>query len=254
MTEMVVMTASAGTFPGVIAALEAASVRIEERPLLRFTPPADWGPLDAALEKIGTYGAVGFTSPRAVESLLERMRVSGIPWPAGRGIPGVWAGGSGTAAALGSRVGQVHTPPGDDTARLGSGAALARAMLAAGVSGPVLFPCGERRRDELPRLLRDAGVKVDEVVCYRTVMAAEAEARAAVEWATVLVVSSPSVAELVARSSLPDARPDLVAVGPTTAASARAAGWPPAAVASEPSAEAVTTAVLGVLASRCSHE
>ncbi len=84
----------------------------------------------------------------------------------------------------------------------GAAAALAAAMLEAGVAGPVLFPCGEIRRDELPTRLRHEGIEVDEVVCYRSVLADEAAARAAARarrrswWWRV-----PSVADLLARAA-----------------------------------------------------
>jgi uroporphyrinogen-III synthase len=91
------------------------------------------------------------------------------------------------------------------------------------------------------------------VICYRSVLAGEAAARNAAEGARVLVVASPSVAELLARACPPDGRPSLLAVGPTTAAAARAAGWPPAAVASRPSADALVTGIRSLLATRGSE-
>jgi Uroporphyrinogen-III synthase len=125
----------------------------------------------------------------------------------------------------------------------GAAAALAAALLAAGVRGPVLFPCGDLRRDELAARLRVGGIAVEEVVCYRSVLAGESAARRAAERAQVLVVASPSVADLLARACPPEARPALLAVGPTTAAAARALGWPPAGVAARPTVEALVAAV-----------
>jgi uroporphyrinogen-III synthase len=132
--------------------------------------------------------------------------------------------------------------------------ALALAMLDAGVGSPVLFPCGDTRRDELPERLRSQGIEVEEVVCYRSVLASESVARAAAARGTMLVVASPTVANLLVRACPPDIRPDLLALGPTTAASARASGWLPAAVASSPSAGALVAAVKDLLARRAIHE
>jgi uroporphyrinogen-III synthase len=42
----------------------------------------------------------------------------------------------------------------------------------------------------------------------------------------------------------------LLAVGPTTAAAARAAGWPPSAVAARPDVEALVAEVTSFLAGR----
>jgi uroporphyrinogen-III synthase len=114
----------------------------------------------------------------------------------------------------------------------------------------VLFPGGEIRREELTARLRHEGVEVEEVVCYRSVLAGEKEARAAAERAGILVVASPAVANLLARACPPEVRPALLAVGPTTAASARAAGWPPAAVAPQPTVDALVSAVTSLLGTR----
>jgi uroporphyrinogen-III synthase len=120
-------------------------------------------------------------------------------------------------------------------------------MLAAGVRGPVLFPCGDIRRDELSTRLRADGVEVEEAVCYRSVLAGEAAARRAAERARILIVASPSVADLLAGACPPGLRPPLLAVGPTTAATARASGWVPAAVATKPTVDALVDEVRALL-------
>jgi uroporphyrinogen-III synthase len=251
MTEIVVVTASTGTFTGLADALGTLPVAVEEHPLLGFTAPADWNPLDRALDRLDSYGAVAFTSPRAAMATVRRLQARGQH---GASFPEVWAGGPATSAALGGALGTVRSPSDTDTARWGAARALARAMLDAGVTSPVLFPCGEVRRDELPAQLRRGDLVVDEVVCYRSVLASEPEARRAASRATVLVVSSPRIAALLAGACPPGARPDLVVAGPTTAASAQEAGWAPAEVASLPSVEAVAAAVRRVLARRPTHD
>jgi uroporphyrinogen-III synthase len=100
----------------------------------------------------------------------------------------------------------------------------------------VLYPCGEVHRGELGRRLSDAGITVDEVICYRALLASLPEAREAAERADILVVGSPRVAELVTAACRADRRPRLLALGPTTAAASRGNGWPPDAVAERPEA------------------
>lgn len=254
MVETVVVTASAGAFPGLVEALRALPVQVEEHPLMNFAPPSDWAPLDSALDRLDSYAAVAFTSPRAAAAVVDRM--AGRPRGRARGQQTrmVWAGGVATRAALGDALGQVRTPSEAQAGTLGAAEALAQAMLDAGVGGPVLFPCGDSRRDELPERLRSQDIMVDEVVCYRSVLASESAAQTAAARGTLLLVASPTVTDLLIRACPPDSRPDLLAVGPTTAASARASGWPPAAVASKPSVEALVAAVQNVLASRTAHE
>ena len=212
---------------------------------MTFAPPLDWAPVDAELVRLPGYGAVAFTSPRSALALMERVR--GLDTPPDPPAS-VWAAGAGTAQALGSAFGPVCGPDEGTVGTHGAARALAEAMVAAGVRGPVLFPCGDIRRDELPARLRDDGLDVVEITVYRSVLAGETDARRAAERAQVLVVASPSVADLLARVCPPGVRPPLVAVGPTTAAAARASGWPPAGVAARPSADALVAAVRAVLA------
>ena len=244
----VIITASAGAFPGLVAALQAIPVAVEEVPLLTFAPPLDWAPVDAALRSVGRYGAVAFTSPRSARAFAERMAGAGA---SGR-MPPVWTAGNGTAQALhdamGGAVLEVRQPDPRTVGERGAAAALVSAMTAAGVAGPILFPCGDLRRDELPARLRDDGLEVDEVVCYRSVLAAESEARRVAERAQILVVASPSVADLLARACPSGVRPAMVAVGPTTAAAARASGWSPDAVSPRPAAGALASAVRALVA------
>jgi uroporphyrinogen-III synthase len=245
MAGTVVITASAGAFPGLADGLRALPMAVEECPLMTFAPPLDWAPADAALARLPEYGAVAFTSPRSALALMERVRgLDAPPDPPAS----VWAAGTGTAQALGSAFGPVRGPDERTVGTHGAARALAEAMVADGVRGPVLFPCGDLRRDELPARLRDDGLDVVEIMVYRSVLAGETDARRAAERAQVLVVASPSVADLLARVCPPGARPPLVAVGPTTAAAARASGWPPAGVAARPSADALVAAVRAVLA------
>lgn len=244
MVATVVVTASAGAFPGLVDALRAIPAAVEDTPLLSFAPPLDWTPVDHAVRGMTRYRAVAFTSPRSAQAFADRVRALGAA--AAPGVE-VWASGAGTVEALDGALGQVRIPEQRRVADRGAAAALAEALLATATGGPVLFPCGDIRRDELPARLRSEGIEVDEVVCYRSVLAGETEARRAAERAQVLVVASPSVADLLARACPEGVRPALVAVGPTTAAAARASGWPPTRVASRPTADALAAAVRAVL-------
>ena len=251
--ETVVVTASAGSFPGLAEALSGLSLRLEEQPLINFRPPSDPSSLELAIDRLSSYGAVALTSPRAARSLADQVEQRGRAQSSRRAPPTVWAAGAVTAAALRGTMGEVRTAD-LEAAAGGAAGALADAMIAARVAGPVLFPCGDRRREELPGRLRRAGLQVDEVVCYHSILASESEAHAVAVRATLVIVASPSVAQLLIRACPPGSRPALIAAGSTTAAAALAGGWEPAAVASQPEAEAVAAAVQKALARRSSHE
>jgi uroporphyrinogen-III synthase len=243
----VLVTASAGAFPGLVEALRAIPVAVEDVPLMTFAPPLDWGPVDAAVRHLDRYAAIALTSPRSARAFGERLLALEMRVPPGTAV---WAAGAGTAQALEGAAGPVRQPDQRAAGERGAAAALADALVQSRLERPVLLPCGDIRRDELPARLRDEGVTVDEVVCYRSVLAGETEARGAAERAQVVIVASPSVADLLARACPPGLRPALVAVGPTTAAAARASGWPPTRVASRPTSEALAAAVRAVVTAR----
>ncbi|MGH7528326.1 MAG: uroporphyrinogen-III synthase, partial [Gemmatimonadales bacterium] len=171
MPDAVVLTASAGTLPGLVDALRAIPVVVEERPLMTFAPPGDWGPMDRALDALSRFEVIALTSPRAARAFAERLESRGLAGELTEQGARVWASGAGTAVVLGGKLGPVLSPAQSVSGELGAAAALADALLASGVRGPVLFPCGEVRREELPARLRGAGVEVEEVVCYRSVLA-----------------------------------------------------------------------------------
>jgi len=246
--EKLVITASSGSFSGLADELRKISVQAIERSLMSSQPPEDWARLDEALNHRERYGSLALTSPRAAAAVADRIRACAISW-VGR-TPRVWAVGAATAEALQGSLGSVQGSFPEPNADLGAAEQLARVMLSAGAAGPVLFPCGENRRDELPTILRSNGLVVDEVICYRMVLASLEQARAAVSGASIVLVASPSVVQLLVEACPASTRPALVAIGPTTAAAARSAGWQPAAVPPAPSTPALVSAIAGLLSPR----
>jgi uroporphyrinogen-III synthase len=243
----VVLTTAAGSLAGLADMLRAEGVTVREAPLLSFGPPADWGPVDRAIFRLPEFRAVAFTSPRAAEVFTSRLSLHRVNPPVGQEA---WATGAATAAALRELFDPVRTPSSLVTIDAGAGAMLATAMVAARVGSPVLYVCGDTRRDDVPAVLRAAGVSVEEIICYRSMLAEPDEIRRAAVGADVVLVASPKVVTLLARVSPKDERPALVAIGPTTAAAARAAGWAPAAVARRPTVEAVSERIRSLVKSR----
>jgi uroporphyrinogen-III synthase len=239
---LVAVTLSEGALAGLEVRLAAGGHEVRRAPLATFEAPATFEALDSALVQSRHYAAVAVTSPRAAAVLAERVRAGGH---APLRTP-VWAVGERTAAPLRPVCDDVRLVAATAGDR-GAAESLAAEMLAMRVHGAVLFPCGELRRDALPTLLAGAGCRVDEVLCYRTVLPEPEAARAAVGRAQLIVVGSPSVAELLARAVPAGARPLLVAVGPTTGAAAEAAGWIPDATSERPDVDAIAGACLTLL-------
>jgi uroporphyrinogen-III synthase len=232
---LVVLTTSPGTLAGLAVTLRAEGITVREAPLLSFGPPADWAPVDQAIFRLPDFRAVAVTSPRAAQAFAGRLALHRVSPPRGQEA---WATGEATAEPLRDLFEPVHTPSSLVTVDAGAGSMLATAMVAARVGSPVLYACGDTRRDDMPAVLRAAGVAVEEVICYRSVLAEPDEARRAISGADVLLVASPKVVTLAARVCPADERPALVVIGPTTATAARGAGWAPAGVARRPTVEA----------------
>jgi uroporphyrinogen-III synthase len=229
-----------GSLAGLADLLRKDGLQVRETPLLDFGPPPDWGKVDAAILRLPDFHAVAVTSPRAAKAFADRAAALRVTAPMGLDA---WATGEASAAPLHQLFGDVRLPSSLSTMDAGAGSILASAMLAARVGSPVLFLCGDARRDELPAVLTASGITVEEVLCYRSVLAGDDLARKAALGADILLVASPTVAALVARIIPRDERPALVAIGPTTAAAARAAGWAPAGVASRPTVSAVAARI-----------
>jgi uroporphyrinogen-III synthase len=241
----VVLTGATGTLDGLGAALATAGLACEDRPLLGFGPPLSWQAMDEAIARLHHYAAIAITSPRAAESLIERVRACGID-PAS--APTIWSGAA-SAELLRTVFPRVEVPTADVVEPSSLAVRLAGAMLAAGVGSPVLFPCGEVHREELLVRLRAAGRRVEPVIAYRAMLASPEAISAAMASGDILVVTSPRVAQHLAASAPDDARPSMVAIGPTTADAAAAAGWSPDAVAMRPSVADVVGAIHALLPS-----
>jgi uroporphyrinogen-III synthase len=238
------LTISSGSLSGLADRLRAIGVTVRERPLLTFAAPESWAPLDTALQRLPSYQAVAVTSPRAALAMAQRAEALRVTAPKDLAV---WAAGPATAAPLEDRFGPVHVPSSLVTIDAGAGSTLAGAMLASAVRAPVLFPCGDARRDELPAILRASGVAVEEVQVYRSVLADPQSAREAVADTDAVLVASPKVATLLASVTRQGDRPALVAIGPTTATAARRAGWAPDGVARAPAVDAVLERIRDVL-------
>jgi uroporphyrinogen III methyltransferase/synthase len=127
-------------------------------PVVRFEPPEDAAPLDAALGRLESYDGVVFTSPRAVEAVSRRVRQ-----PAGR--PWVAAIGEATRKALDEAGWRVDIVP-----RQARSEALVGELAELDCAGiKVLFPASSIAREDLSRGLRQLGAAVERVTAYRTV-------------------------------------------------------------------------------------
>lgn len=218
-----------------VSAFEEVGVRAICEPVLSFGFP-NQSALRDHLERRDQYAGIVATSPR-VASALERLfadredlaqRWNGAP---------AYAVGPKTARRL-RDVGLE--PRGDDA---GDAEALASQIIEEVPSAPLLFLCGNRRRDTLPNRLRAADVPFEELVVYETRIRQDLTLPTS-EGTTWLAFFSPSGLEAVEQSGVVDlSEYRLAAIGPTTGGALEEAGYSVAAVAQEPSPEGLVSAV-----------
>lgn len=201
-------------------------------PAIRIAPPADAGPLRAAVADLGVYRWVVFTSANGVEGFFREVAEQGLDARA-LGAARICAIGPATAGALAR-----HGLSADVVPEEFRGEGAADAVLEAErdpATARVLLPRAEVAREALPERLRAAGATVDVVPTYRTegptredgIRIRDHVHRGLVD---VLTFTSPSTVREVANALGEHAsviRTGFVVacIGPVTAEAARQRGW-----------------------------
>jgi uroporphyrinogen-III synthase len=231
--------------------LQERGARVIEVPSIDVAPPADSSALDDALRAPGRFQWLVFTSANAVDAVAARLEALGLPPRLTSHGPKLASVGPATTAALRSAF------P-DDLVALEPvqgfrASELARVFAREPMAGVrVLLPCSSRARDELPRELRALGAEVLAVVAYETVEPADLGRRVArclEEGFDLVAFASPSAVEAFASAAGERVRGlPAVAIGPTTAEAARAAGLDVRAIAAPSTAEGLVAAAELVLA------
>ncbi|MEM1044265.1 MAG: uroporphyrinogen-III synthase [Bacteroidota bacterium] len=213
-----------------VAAFEALNVEARCLPVLRFAFENE-AVLREHLAHPGGYAGLVLTSPRAVEALREGNLAAWEAKPA-------FTVGPATAAAARSLGLQA------EGGESGHAEALAGSITERTFDRPLLFVCGDRRREVLPERMRAAGVPFEECVAYRTVLLPSALNVLAADPPDWVAFFSPSGVEAALQAAgFPWNGCALAAIGPATAAALDAAHHPPDAVASAPTPDALAAAV-----------
>jgi uroporphyrinogen III methyltransferase/synthase len=241
----VVVTRGRDQAGSLVAAIREAGGEPVELPTIAILPPADWGPVDAAIAALqaGRYHWVCFTSRNGADGFLRRV------WHLGgdaRRLAGTAIAAVGRATA--ERLAEAGLRP-DVVAEEATAAGLVAALTPrVGPGSRVLFPRGDRAGPTLRDGLQRLGCSVDDPVVYRTVAdpgAGEAVRRLLAEGgADAVTFASASAVEHFLDALGERAREVcrgavVVCIGPTTAAAAERAGLRVDAVAPRPSAEAL---------------
>ena len=220
------------------AAFREAGYSVCCQPVLAFAQVNEQA-LAQRLNRAAHYAGLVVTSPRAVGALEEALDAKSGQGAAWQDKP-AFAVGPRTAEAL-AALG--FAPQGQES---GSAQELAAFIARQTFKEPLLFLCGNRRRDVLPNRLREAGIPFEEQRVYETHLRTDLDLTtpAVPDW---LVFFSPSGIKAVRQAgAMQDAQlaaVRLAAIGPTTAQALREAGWGAAAVAGRPATDALVEAI-----------
>jgi uroporphyrinogen III methyltransferase/synthase len=144
--------------------LEALGAEVLAMPVLETIDPEDWHPVDEAIDVVGSYDWIIFTSTNGVDHFLSRFRARHGDYDALVSTC-MAAVGSATAHRLRAAGFPPDLVPEDFRAE---GLVAAFRELDATKCRRVLIPRAEEAREILPDALREMGCDVDVVVVYRT--------------------------------------------------------------------------------------
>ncbi len=230
--------------------LAELGANVLEQPAIEIGPPADWRPVDAAIEALGRFDWVVFSSANGVDALVQRLLAGGRDLRA-LGAVRLAAIGPGTADALARYHLQADLVPGEFRAE-----ALAAALAPHAADRRLLLVRASRGRQVLAEELRKAGGTVDEVVAYASRDVPEADEQIAerlkagrIDWITV--TSSAIARSLTALFGRDLHTAKLASISPVTSAALGEAGLQPTV---EASPYTVSGLVAAILAWHAHHE
>jgi uroporphyrinogen III methyltransferase / synthase len=145
--------------------IESLGGEVVEFPTIEIIPPESYGPLDQAINQIGSYDWLIFTSVNAVEQFLKRFEklTKNIADLAGIEVGAI---GPETAKRLTAAQIQPSLVPKQYQAE-----GILEALIPETVLGKrILIPRAAKARDILPQTLRQWGAQVDVVEAYQTVL------------------------------------------------------------------------------------
>ncbi len=242
----VLVTRAAAQSGALLGALRLRGAEPVLLPSLRIAPALDQRPLDAALQRVGTYRYILFTSQNAVQNFFAALDAKAVDVRR-LGDARLLAVGAATALALRAR-GLVA-----EIARVGTAMGLASQLQGRVRVGDRALLLGPEPPDTaLVQALWDQGLQVDTVPIYRTLRGVPEDAAASLTRAgapdAVLFYSPSAVQATVA--ALPErflAKVPAVAIGPTTGAACLELGLKVAAQSETPGLAGILAALRLVL-------
>jgi uroporphyrinogen III methyltransferase/synthase len=213
------------------------------QPAVHITDPKDWGPVDAALDRVEQYDWLVFTSGNGVDHLLRRLFDRGEDVRR-LGCVKLAAAGSGTA----ERLAKYHLHA-DAVPRGFDPDSLAHTLVEVAGGRRFLLPGASRGRQALTQALVGAGAQVDQIDVYDSGDVEEPNPDVAtalsmdeVDWVTV--TSANTARSLVGLYGDTLRRASLASLSPMTSEALRDLGFEPAVEASPHTATGLIDAIL----------
>jgi uroporphyrinogen III methyltransferase/synthase len=234
--------------------LEKLGAEVHEFPTIEIAPPEDFGPLDAAIHDLDSFGLIVFTSVNGVQAFLERLHHHGLDLRAVPRNAKVAAIGPATAERI-ERAGlRVDVVPEEYRAE-----ALIEPLATHPLAGErVLIPRAKVAREILPEKLREAGAEVVVPPAYQSVPRSEGKDELYLhlqsgEIDCVTFTASSTVENFVGAFGAEEAarllaESRVACIGPITAGTAREHGLRVDAEAREYTIPGLIEAVTGLLA------
>jgi len=221
--------------------LRRLGAEVVRQPAIVIGPPADWSPVDAAIDRLEQFDWLVFLSANGVRYLLDRMTERGKT--VRLGSIRLAAIGPGTAEALARRGLSAERVPEPFCAE-----ALADALARDAAGRRCLLARGSRGREVLAQQLSAAGAAVEQIVVYTSVDVerpapeiVRALAADQIDWITV---TSSAIARSLARMFGKDLRrAHLASISPLTSQTLVELGYPPAVEAADATMDGLATAI-----------
>jgi len=239
----VLVAGSPSTSKDLSRRLTELGAEVIAQPAIRLTDPPDWGPVDAALDKLDQYDWLVFSSKNGVDHFFRRLFDSGGD-ARKLGSVKLAAVGSGSAEQLARYSLKVDLVPEEFNAD-----SLAEALAGEAKGKRFLLARASRGRDVLEEKLEEAGGRVEQIVVYGSVDVEEPDAEVAaalaggeIDW---VAVTSSATAKSLARlygDALGEAR--LASISPLTSSVLEELGYQPAAEASPHTMAGLVEAIL----------
>ena len=220
--------------------LEQKGAQVLYQPAIAIGPPDDWTPVDRAIDELGTFDWVVFSSVNGAQYLFDRLGSRGINLSSGGKTPKLAAIGPATADAVRERGLTVSlTPPEYRAESLADALIEQLAKSDRGENPPrILIARASRGREIVADRLRLAGMIVEQVVVYTSSDVTELDPNIAdsladeqVDW--VAVTSSAIARSLISMLAENLGQTRLASISPITTQTLKELGHPPSAEAAD---------------------